>query len=276
MQEYLSRTHLSEKMDLLGGTVLIMAGSVLVFVLLWGLRISALTAGGALGALLLTLRGRGRRRRVQRREKQLRARIGGELKMEQWLLTPPRRAHFEAALLLSLSPGRAEDWGTLCTDGSGRRTAVFSAQMHRAERLSVREVAAFQRICLREKADRGIVCGVGGLTQEAKAQCLFSPKIKTVGYERMIALAGAAWPATDAQLIALGKRKHQGQIERAIVHTVLSPRRDGKYLLYGLLLCMLYLLSGLYAYLWPGCACLLMMALCRTRRFAGKAREDLD
>lgn len=275
MQEYLTRTRLSEKMDHLGGTVLILICSVLLFVLLWGMRVSALTAGGALGALLLALRERGRRQRVHRREKLLRARIGGEMKMEQWLLMPPRRAHFEAALLLSLSIERAEDWGAVCQTQTDAKLLVFCAQMHRTEKLSVRDIAAYQRVCLREKVDKGVICGVGGLTQEARTQLLLSPRIRTVGYDQMIALAGEAWPATDEQLVALGKRKHQGQIEKALAHTVLSPERDRKYLLYGLLLCMLYLLSGLQAYLWPGCICLMLMALCRTGRFGEKERNYL-
>lgn len=275
MQEYLTRTRLSEKMDHLGGAVLIVAGSALFFVLLWGLRISALTAGGAMGAMLLMLRERGRRQRVVRRERQLRARIGGEMKLEQWLLTPPRRAHFEAALLLKMTVERAEDWGTVCRARDGKKTVIFCAQMHRTEKLGVRDIAAMQRVCLREKAQEGIVCGVGGLTQEAGAQRLLSPRIKTVGYARMIALAGAAWPATDEQLIALGRRKQQWRGKRSLMHTVLSPERARKYLLYGLLLIALYLLFGLQAYLWPGCMCLVLMALCRTRRFGGN-EEDLE
>lgn len=275
MQEYLTRTRLSEKMDHLGTTLFLVAGSMLLFVLLWGLRLSALAAGGALGLMLIVLRERGRRQRVHRREKLLRARIGGEMKMEQWLLMQPRRAHFEAALLLSLSPERAEDWGVVCRGQNQEKTVVFCAQMHRQEKLSVRDIAAWQRICLREKAEGGIVCGVGSMTQEAKAQAALSPEIKTLCYEHMIALSGAAWPATDEQLIALGKRKHQGQIEKALAHTVLSPGRDRKYLLYGLLLCLLYVMSGLKAYLWPGCMCLILMALCRTGIFAREKRKYL-
>lgn len=275
MQEYLTRTRLSEKMDHLGGTVLIMSGSILMFVLLWGMRISALLAGGALGCMLLILRERGRRQRVHRREKLLRARLGGEMKMEQWLLMQPRRAHVEAALLMSLNIERAEDWGAVCWTKNQEKRVVFCAQMHRREQLSVRDIAACQRICLRERVDTGVLCGVGTLSQEAKAQALLPPVIKTVGYERMIALAGAAWPATDEQLVALGKRKHQGQMESVLTHTILSPERDRKYLLYGLLLCLLYLFSGLLAYLLPGCMCLVLMALCRTGRFAAKNRDYL-
>lgn len=275
MQEYLTRTHLSEKMDHLGGTLLLLAGSLTCFVLLWGLRLSALLAGGALGVMLIVLRERGRGQRVHRREKQLRQRIGGEMKMEQWLLMLPRRAHFEAALLLQLPVERAEDWGVVCRTQTQEKAVVFCAQMHPSEKLSVRDIAAYQRICLREKAQRGILCAAGDLTQEARSQALLPPEVKIVGYARMIALAGALWPATDEQLVALGRRKHQGQIEKALLHTVLASGREQKYLLYGLLLCMLYLLSGLRAYLWPGCVCLMLMALCRTGRFAAKNREYL-
>ena len=280
MQEYLTRTQLGAAMDYLGSSVVLLLGSVAGFVMLWGLRLSSLLAGLALGVMLLTLRVRTRKNRLHRREAALRRRIGGEMKLEQWLLMHPRRAHLEAALLLSqaqpLTLEKAEEDGAVCTiDKTGERVMVFCAQMHGKEKLSVREAAAYQRACLREKAARGVLCGVGGLSAEARAQTELSPKLAVVGYERMIALAGAAWPATDAQLIELGKRKHQHRRGRAFWREVMAGERERQYLLYGLLLCGLYLFSGLFAYLVPGLACLMLMALCRTGRFTEKDRKIL-
>lgn len=280
MQEYLTRTPLGAAMDRLGGSVFLLFGSIAGFVLLWGLRISSLLAGLALGLMLLTLRERTRKHRLHRREAALRRRIGGELKMEQWLLMQPRRAHLEAALLLSqaqpLALEKAEEDGAVCTiEKTGERVMIFCAQMHGKEKLSVRDVAAFQRACLREKAERGVLCGVGGVTVEGKEQMAIAPRLLAVGYERMIALAGAAWPATDEQLIELGKRKHQGRRGKAFWQGVMAREREKQYLLYGLLLCGLYLLTGLFAYLLPGMACLMLMALCRTGIFSEQERDVL-
>jgi len=49
--------------------------------------------------------------------------------------------------------------------------------------------------------------------------------------------------------------------------TVLSPQRDRQYLFYGLLLSGMYLLTGFWMYLLPGCICLVCMALCRAQRY---------
>lgn len=278
MQEYLSRTHLGETMDRVGAAVLMFGGSVLMFVMLWGLRLSALAAGSALGIMLLTLRSRTRSKRLHRREKALRRQLGGEIKMEQWLLMQPRRAHFETALLLckvqKITLERVEDWGAMGTIvKSGERAVIFCAQSKEA--LSAGDIAFYQRICLKEKAQRGVICGAGKVDQSGERQAEISPQITVIGRERMIFLAGTVWPATDEQLVELGKRKRQGQFDQTLLHTVLSPARDRKYLLYGLLLCTLYLFSGLRAYLWPGCICLVLMALCRSGRFCPHSTDFL-
>ena len=163
MQEYLSRTHLGEKMDRMGGTLLILLGSLLFFALLWGVRISTLVAGCALGAMLLILRDRTRRQRLHHREKALRQRIGGEMRLEEWRLMPARRVHAEAAMLLSqmypLTPEKVTDSGAMCRHTDGEMTMVFCARMHPEEKLCARDIAAYQRDCLQAGASRGIEIG---------------------------------------------------------------------------------------------------------------------
>jgi len=272
MQEYLSRTHLGEKMDRIGGALLIMLLSVAAFALLWGVRLSALFSGIAMGVMLLMLRERGRRAKLHRKEKALRRRIGGEMKMEEWLLMPPRRANGEAALLLAevfpLSVERVEAEGAVCREEkSGEKLIVFCAQLHRQEKLSARDIAAYQRVCLKYTARRGVVCGAGGMTAAGEEQALLPPAVLQVSYARMAALAGKMWPATDEQLIALGARKQRMKWGKSLCSAALSPERAPKYLIYGLLLCFLYLLLGMHAYLISALICLMLMILCRTGRF---------
>lgn len=279
MQEYLLKTRLSAAMDYLGGTVLMILGSVAGFVLLWGFRLSALIAGIALGVMLLTLREQGRKNRLCRKEAALRRRIGGEMKMEQWLLMQPRRAHLEAALLLSqesaLALERAEEDGAVCTlEKTGEKILIFCAQMHETEKATVRDVAAYQRICLREKAARGILCGAGAINAEGRTQAEMHPPLQLISREKMILLAGKMWPATDAQLVELGKRKHRRK-GKSIWQGMMDGERARPYLYYGLLLCGLYLFTGQILYLAPGMICLTLMALCRTGRLAAKGREFL-
>lgn len=269
MQEYLTRTRLGAAMDHIGGTAILLIGSLLLFALLWGVRISALLAGMALFVLCLILRESTRKKRLMQREKELRSRIGGELKLEQWVVMQPRRAHFEAALLLSqireIAIERSADEGALCRiKETGEILLVACAQLHAGEKLCARDVAALQRACLREKAVRGVLCGAGAVSAEGKAQADMPPCVTLIGREQMIVLAGAACPATDEQLVELGKRKKQHPHGAKWRKTALQPERAKRYLLYGLLLCFLYILLGSFIYLVSGGLCLVLMALCRT------------
>ena len=68
MQDYLQRTRLAGRMDEAGSTLALLTGSVVFFLLLWGVRITAVLAGIAAFALLMLLRARTRDRRLQNRE----------------------------------------------------------------------------------------------------------------------------------------------------------------------------------------------------------------
>lgn len=271
MQEYLQRTRLGAAMDRLGSAAVLLVGSHMFFILLWGLRVSAVAAGMAAFIMLLILRERSRKNRLQHREKTLRRRIGGELKMEQWLVSAPRRAHAETALLLAqtqeMEIEHIDDGGAVCVlKRTEERLLIACAQLPEGDKLTVRDVAAFQRLCLRERVERGVLCGVSGMTHEARSQAELQPFVKTVSREKMIILAGTAWPATDEQLIELGRRKRKTVHVKQFVYTAVEKERAARYLYYGLMLCGLYFFLGSPFYLWPGCLCLVLMALCRAGR----------
>lgn len=118
-----------------------------------------------------------------------------------------------------------------------------------------------------------MLCGAEGLSDAARRQAALHPRVHTLSRTRMIALAGAAFPATDAQLVALGKRKRAPGHARAALRRMLEPHRARQYLLYGLMLCGLYIITGQRFYPLPGCACLLLMALCRA--LPAQEREPL-
>ena len=221
MQDYLQRTRLAGRMDEAGSTLALLTGSVVFFLLLWGVRITAVLAGIAAFALLMLLRARTRDRRLQNREDRLRRQIGGEMKLEAWVLMPPRRAHFEAALLVTQTLNgqmlRALDTGVLCAI-QGKQALLACAQLPAGEKLTARDIAAFQRACLAEGAETGVLCGAEGLTPEHA---------------------------------------------KIVLRRMLEPHRARQYLLYGLMLCGLHIITGQRFYPLPGCACLLLMALCR-------------
>lgn len=268
MQEYLQKTHLGGVMNEAGTVLALLFCSLGGFVLLWGLRPMALTAGTAAFILCLLLRRRTRAARLQHRENQLRRRIGGELKLEEWTVCPSSRAHFETALLLggreTLVMERMLEEGVLCRAEKGH-TLVACAQLHRAEQLTARDVAAFQRACLRSGAESGYLCGASGASDAAREQAELPPPVRLVDRERMITLAGAANPATDSQLVSLGRRKRKISGAGSLPRQALQPDRAEKYLLYGSLLLGLYLLSGQTHYVIYGLLCLSLMTACRVR-----------
>ena len=148
-------------------------------------------------------------------------------------------------------------------DFMAKQALLACAQLPAGEKLTARDIAAFQRACLAEGAETGVLCGAEGLTDSAKQQCTLYPSVHSLSRARMIALAGAAFPATDAQLVALGKRKRTPEHAKIVLRRMLEPHRARQYLLYGLMLCGLYIITGQRFYPLPGCACLLLMALCR-------------
>ena len=124
MEQYLRRRRLGSVMDEIGLRALIALGSVLWFVWLWGLGMPALLAGLALGLMGQMALTRWRRRVVERREQALRKQLGGEMLLEDMLLQTPRRAHFQAAMLLGqrypLRMERVTEEGMLCQSGGER------------------------------------------------------------------------------------------------------------------------------------------------------------
>ena len=268
MQEYLQKTQFGAWMDEIGVYLLLLAASLGGFTLLWGLRPMALLAGLAAFTLMVLLRTHTREKRLLRREERLRGRIGGEICLEEWTVCPSVRAHYETALLLrgvlQLSLLRVYEQGALCLRAdTGQRVLIACAQLHREEKLSAREVAALQRFCAGLNVECAYLCGAGGVTDAAREQANLTPKVHCVSRARMIALAGAAHPATDRQLVALGRRYRSIHSPRGLRSRAFDPQRAEKYLLYGLLLLGLYIFTGLAYYSVPGLVCLTLMTLCR-------------
>ena len=81
--------------------------------------------------------------------------------------------------------------------------------------------------------------------------------------EELLALAGQAWPATDEQLVALGKRKKKGFPLAALLERMLRREKARRYVLYGTGLVVMGLTIGGRWYLIPGAVCLLLGVLCR-------------
>ena len=266
MEQYLRRNRLSEALDALGMAVLLYLLATGWFVWLWGLSLPSILAGAALGLLLWLARGQWRKRHVHRREKALRSRIGGELMLETMLLAEAREAHFHAAVLLAekwpITMQSVKEEGVLCRQGE-ERLLIQCIRMPADGDLSVGDLLAAQRAAKRVGADRAILCVLGKVSAKvaARAEEAAVP-LRIIPRDTLLSLAGRYAPATDEQLIELGKRRRplqRGNIARLVF------RRDKakRYHLYGLGMLVVYVLTGTRLYAVPGMVCLTMAVMCR-------------
>lgn len=259
MQEYLMKNSFREKMDTIGYYLLVLALCSGWFMFMWGVRIQALIAGLGLWGLCLMLRHKTRDHRLARKEQKLRRRIGGELLLEKLMYSAPEKAHFEAALHISLAENlmleRMTRHGVLCKKGEEILLLSFF-QAPASEPLSARDVLLLQRAALMEKANTLWLCVPCKIDSAAQTQGEKKLPVRFIGREKLISLFGDAAPATDKQLVALGKEKRKKVSFRQGLRIIFQPAKSRRYALYGLLLLFLYTLTGLSYYAVPGLICI--------------------
>ena len=274
MEQYLRRNRLSELMDGLGVRALIYLLALMWFVWLWGLGIPSLLAGAALGTLGQLAHSRWRRHTVARRERALRSRLGAELMLEDMLLSEPREAHFRAALLLAerwpIALQTVKEEGVLCLQGE-EKLLVQCLRMPADGALSPGDLAAGQRAVRRAGADRGVLCVLGKTPPKvlARAEQTCIP-LRIISRDTLMELAGQTSPATDEQLVALGKRRRKPAGRGGALQLVFRRDKARRYFTYGLTMVLLYVLTGVRVYAVPGLVCLTMAVLCRTGRSGGE------
>lgn len=274
MEQYLRRNRLSEVLDGIGVRALIYAAALMWFVWLWGLRMPSLIAGAALGTLGQMARTKYRQYTVARRERTLRSRLGGELMLEEMLLSEAREAHFRAALLVTekwpLTMQSVKEEGVLCRQGE-EQLLVQCLRMPPEGELSAGDLIAAQRAVRRAGADRGVICVLGRVTPKVAAKAEQTPvPLRIVRREVLLAQACRMSPATDEQLVSLGKRRRRAADKGGAARLVFRRDKARRYLLYGLAMLILYILTGARLYAVPGMACLTMAVLSG----AGRAQEE--
>lgn len=266
MERYLRRNRLAEMLDGAGLCVLLYFLGGMWFIWLWGLNLASLLAGAALGTLLWTARSQWRKHTVARREKALRSRIGAELMLEELLMAEAKEAHFRAAVLLAerwpIAMQSVKEDGVLCRQGE-ETLLVQCIRMPGDGELGMGDLLAAQRAVRRLKADRAVLCVLGKVSARiaARAEEGLVP-IRIIRREMLLALAGCYAPATDEQLIELGKRRRRPAEQGSLIRLVFRRDKAPRYYLYGLGMLLLYVLTGLRLYAVPGMACLTMSVMC--------------
>ncbi len=268
--EYLRRNRLSAAMDALGMSSLLYLLAAGWFIWLWGLNMPAMIAALALGTLLCTARVKWRRHTFDRREKTLRSRIGAELLLEDLLLSDAKDAHLRMAQLLSnrwpIVIAGADGDGAVCRQGQ-ETLLVQCVRMPPEGELGVGDLLAAQRAARRLNADRAVLCVLGKVSPKtaARAEEAVLP-LRIVRREMLLTLAGCVAPATDAQLVALGRRKRRMAGQGSAVQRIFQREKARRYHLYGLMMLLLYVLTDVRIYAVPGMVCLTMSVLSRWGR----------
>jgi len=275
MEQYLRRNRLSEALDALGMGALLYLLAAGWFIWLWGLNLPSLLAGAALGTLFWLARSQWRRRTVHRRERALRSRLGGEMLLETMLLSEAKEAHFHAAVLL------AEKWpirmlsvkeeGVLCRQGE-ETLLIQCIRMPADGELSAGDLLSAQRAVKRLPADKAVLCVLGKVSPKIAARAEeASVPLRIIRRDTLLTLAGQYAPATDEQLIELGKRRKPAE-HGHMLRLIFRPDKARRYHLYGMGMLIIYVLTGSRLYAVPGMACLTMAVMCRIRP---QSRETL-
>jgi len=257
------KSRLGSVLDRLATRLLALALCFLWFYRLWGMAAPALLAGGALCALLWRTLALWQRRALARKEAMLRAHIGGTLALERLLTVQPVEAARQAAdWLASLYDldvlGDAAD-GVLLRYGQ-ETLYLLCLQGHPQQHTDAGAVLAAGRarslVSQADRADRCVLCATGAFTQEAldTADSL-EPPVRLIDGDTLRKLAGRLSPATDGQLVAMGRRQRKPFAWASLRQTMFSPQKTRRYAAYGTGLLAFFILTGQVHYLIPSGLC---------------------
>ncbi|MEG0865009.1 MAG: hypothetical protein RSE58_09440 [Clostridia bacterium] len=269
MQKYKQKTPIAELTDKLLRILLACGLGIAWFVYLWGLSLPAIAAGLAMGGLFWLCARLFGKKSTEKREKQMRRMIGGELALKHLLLLPPRHAAFQAAMWLSpiepMQLQKAVHWGMLGTQAEKSVLLRLIAQ-HESMPINVQQVINVIKEARELHVKRCLFCVTAPLCKEAEAFAgSASPEIRLVKREELIRLAGLCSPATDEDLSALGRQKKAHHNAKEWLALVLDPLRARRYFWYGIGLTALALLTGQWVYPLPAMLCLALFALSKAR-----------
>ena len=274
MENYLRKGKVGSTLDDLGLRTVIALAAFVWFAWLWGVGMPAVLAGTALGMLGQMALTRYRRHSVSRQEDALRRRLGGEMLLEELVLSPGRQAHLRAAMLLgqryALTLEQVHEDGVLCRY-QGKLLLVSCLRRAPGSEASAEDALHYQRACRRMLAERSVLCLTCGCSKglQVFAERAAVP-LRIISRETMLALAGQASPATDEQLVELGRRKKRPGSIDALRKTVLRREKAGRYMFYGTVMLMIYILTGAGWYPLPG---MLLVGLGACSR-CGAGREE--
>lgn len=262
MERYFKRGKVGSALDDLGLRSIIALAALIWFFWLWGIGLPSLLAGAALGILGQMTLSRYRAYSVERKEKRLRARLGGELFLEELILCPPRQAHLRAAFLLGVKyPMILEqvmEEGVLCR-WEGKLVLISCLGRPAESEAKPDDVLPMQRAGRKYLAEKCVLCLC---CRESKALAAWREQsampVSVVSREKLLEIAGQISPATDEQLVELGRRKKHPVSGKRWIQSMLHRDRMGRYMFYGGAMLLIYILTGIRWYPLPGLTLLLL------------------
>jgi len=248
------------------------------FVYLWGLTFPALASGAALGVLLWLCLRQFTKKATQKREKEMRRLIGGEIALERLLMESPRKAAFLCALWLEprypLSIQKAVNWGVVGEINSVK-TMIRVISQHPSQAVSAQQVLECIRETRNYHIEKTLLCLTAPAAKEAAAYAAgLDPPVQLILRDELIELAGFVSPATDEDLRSLGRQKRTRLSAKEWLAVILDASRARRYFWYGIFFSLFAMVTGSVYYLLPGIACLLMYAGCKLASvsFSGRKR----
>ena len=144
---------------------------------------------------------------------------------------------------------------------------------HPGTEITSQQVSEVIREALQVKTQRLLLCTTAPLSQAAmRVAETEETKLRLVGREELIQLAGACSPATDEDLCRLKQRKPKRRSAREWMKVVLHPSRAKRYFWYGAGLAALTLVTGQRFYPIPAAICLLLFIGCKL--YAARHRAE--
>ena len=245
------------------------------FVFLWGLSLPALCAGLAMGTLLWLCARLLGKKRLEKREKQTRRMLGGELALDALLMLPPRQAAFQVALWIAprypLVAQRTGDW---CVIGAldGKRAYLRLVAQHDSVRVTAQQLVEAARETKAQGAELCLLCATAPLEKEANEYLRTSPvELRLIARDELLALAGRCSPATDDDLRRLAQRRKKRRSAKEWGQIVLDPSRARRYWWYGAGMTALAFVTGQWVYPIPAVLCLGLFAACKVRQAKSEA-----
>ena len=269
------KSALAGLLDRVGLRALLFLLSILWFYRLWGNAASSLAAGSALGLLLCITLSLWQKKTLHQRESALRVRLGGMLALEEMtLLGEQAAAECAARCLQSVYPIRIEKktpFGVLAVFHD-ETLLVRCKRAHVSARVSCGDVLEAQRARIGSGAARCVLCATCTFDAQALRLCqTLVPPVRAVDGDALAAMAGHLSPATDEQLVALGRRQRHPFAWEQLRAVVFEPEKIRRYLLYGFFLYLFYIFTGRLYALIPSLLCLCLAIVSRYRQFQYRA-----